>query len=438
MEQGKRSSKYNYLSGFGNEFATEAIPGALPTQNSPQVCPHGLYAEQLSGSPFTAPRPAIRRTWMYRTLPSVKHEPFQKIENGLLAKEFGDPNPQQFRWQPMDRKAWLGDRSVDFSQGLITQAGAGTPSMKAGLAIHWYCCNTSMKDKAMCNADGEMLIVPQQGTLDIQTEMGWLYVEPGEIVIIPRGIHFAVNLPDGISGGYICEVYETGFQLPPLGVIGSNCLAYPRDFLYPVAAYESRECEFSVVFKYQNQLFSSKRDHSIFNVVAWHGNYSPYKYDLNRFCTINTVSFDHPDPSIFCVLTAQTAVPGTAVCDFVIFPGRWMVAEHTFRPPWYHKNCMSEYMGLIRGVYDAKPQGFKPGGASLHSIMAPHGPDVNAFINASKAELKPEKLADTMAFMFETYYFLNLTKYAEENNLEDDYWKCWQGLQNNHVAPNNQ
>lgn len=413
------------------------MKGALPEgQNSPQVCPLGLYAEQLSGSPFTAPRPSLKRTWLYRTMPGVKHSPFTKVDNGLLFKGSFDGlevTPQQFRWQPMDREAFLQGKEVDFVQGLVTQAGAGSPSMKAGLAIHWYCCNISMKDKAMMNADGEMLIVPQQGALDIQTELGWLYVEPGEIVVIPRGVHFSVNLPDGVSGGYICEVYEGYFELPPLGVIGSNCLAYPRDFLYPVAAYENRECHFTVINKFQNQLFECNRDHSPFNVVAWHGNYSPYKYDLDRFCTINTVSFDHPDPSIFCVLTAQTAVAGTAVCDFVIFPSRWMVAEHTFRPPWYHRNCMSEYMGLIRGVYDAKPKGFKPGGASLHSIMSSHGPDVNSFTNASEVELKPEKLKDTMAFMFESYYFLNLTDYARHNNVEQDYWECWQGLQNLHT-----
>eukprot|EP01126_Amoeba_proteus_P020085 TRINITY_DN2052_c0_g1_i1.p1 TRINITY_DN2052_c0_g1~~TRINITY_DN2052_c0_g1_i1.p1 ORF type:complete len:366 (+),score=56.65 TRINITY_DN2052_c0_g1_i1:78-1175(+) len=359
----RRNDKYTYLTGFGNEFATEARPGTLPQgQNSPQICPEGLYAEQLSGSPFTAPRPNIKRSWLYRTLPSVLHTPFEKIDNGLLTRSFEglEPFPQQTRWQPMDREAFLEGKSIDFSQGLITQCGAGSPSMKAGLAIHWYCFNTNMTDKAMYNSDGEMLIVPQQGGLDIETEMGFLSVEPGEIVVIPRGIYFSISLlGGGTAGGYICEVYEGNYSLPPLGVIGSNCLAYPRDFLSPVAAYRcgTEDVPFTIVNKFQNQLFECKKNSSPFNVVAWHGNYAPYKYDLDRFCTLNTVSFDHPDPSIFCVLTAQTAVAGTAVCDFVIFPSRWMVAEHTFRPPWYHRNCMSEYMGLLRGVYDAKPTG---------------------------------------------------------------------------------
>jgi homogentisate 1,2-dioxygenase len=305
--------------------------------------------------------------------------------------------------------------------------------MKSGIMIHYYVANRDMVDKAFYNADGEMLIVPQLGRLDIQTELGMLEVFPGEICVIPRGILFSVKLPDQVGRGYICEVFDTFFHLPGLGPIGANGLANPRDFKYPVAHYEDRKVEFTVVNKFLGQLFAAKKNHSPFNVVAWHGNFAPYKYDLDHFCTMNAVSFDHPDPSIYCVLTAQTAVPGVAVCDFVIFPPRWEVKDHTFRPPWFHRNCMSEFMGLIRGEYEAKVDGgFVPGGASLHSCMTPHGPDTTAFEKATNASLAPFKLPDTMAFMFESNYLVKVSDYAEQH-FEKGYSKCWQDLKNYHT-----
>jgi len=304
--------------------------------------------------------------------------------------------------------------------------------MKTGLAIHYYVCNTDMVNKAMVNSDGEMLIVPQQGRLDIQTELGFLEVFSGEIVVIPRGIAFSIKVPDGPSRGYISEVFESRFELPNRGPIGANGLANSRDFKYPVAAYEMTKGDFFIVNKFQGQLYQCKKSFSPFNVVAWHGNLSPYKYDLDLFVTINSVSFDHPDPSIYTVLTAQTAVSGTAVCDFVIFPPRWEAKDHTFRPPYYHRNCMSEFMGLIRGAYEAK-EGFRPGGASLHSCCTPHGPDTATFEKAARADISvPTKLPDTMAFMFESTYLLKISDYFQKNNVEIDYWQCWQGLKNYH------
>jgi len=435
----ERSQKYKYQSGFGNEFISEARPNIVPQHNNPQLCAEKLYAEQISGTAFTVNRDSNRRTWVYRALPSVVHTPFKKTENGLLYRgsfETLEPNPNQKRWDPIPLES-IDGKKVDFSQGLISICGAGGPQMKTGMAIHNYVCNTSMTNKAMYNSDGEMLIVPQVGRLDIQTELGFLEVEVGEIVVIPRGIYFSVTLTDGPSRGYICEVYESQFNLPNLGVLGANALAYARHFLYPVAAYDTDNSEdengqaFTIINKFQNQLFTSTKDSSPFNVVGWAGNYAPYKYDLNKFMTINSVSFDHPDPSIYCVLTAPTALPGVAVCDFVIFPSRWVVMDHTFRPPYYHRNTMCEYMGLIRGKYDAKPSSFKPGGASLHNTFSAHGPDSEAFEVWSKKELVPERLENTMAFMFETYYILNCTNYAENNNVDGDYWKCWQTLKNN-------
>jgi len=419
----------SYQSGFGNEFATEAVPGALPHgQNAPQKSALGLYTEQLSGSPFTAPRGQNRRTWTYRIRPSVTHKPFvEEPQSHLLDGPFTDipTPPNQLRWDPFP----IPTEPTDWVDGLTTIAGNGDPAMQTGVAIHIYAANTSMKDRYFYTADGELLIVPQEGTLRISTELGILDAVPGEIAVIPRGIKFRVDLPQSPARGYVCENHGLPFRLPDLGPIGANGLANPRDFVAPVAAFEDAEGDFRIVAKFLGRLWTAEIDHSPLDVVAWHGNYAPYKYDLACFNVINTVSFDHPDPSIFTVLTSPTAIPGTANCDFVIFPPRWLVAEHTFRPPWFHRNLMNEFMGLIRGVYDAKAEGFLPGGASLHNCMSGHGPDAETFERASKAELKPQFISDTLAFMFETQLVQRPTRYAMETRvLQHEYFECWQGL----------
>lgn len=422
-------TQFSYQSGFGNEFATEALPGALPKgQNSPQKAPYGLYAEQLSGTAFTVPRVANRRTWTYRIRPSVAHKPFRQIESRLLRSGPFDEvaaTPNQLRWNPLPLPA----AQTDFVDGLTTMAGCGDAAILSGIGVHIYAVNAAMRERFFYNADGELLIVPQQGRLALHTELGALGIAPGEIAVIPRGVKFRVELPDGTARGYVCENYGAMLRLPDLGPIGANGLANPRDFLTPVAAYEDREGDFRVVAKFQGNLWECETDHSPLDVVAWHGNYAPYKYDLANFNTINTVSFDHPDPSIFTVLTSPSEIAGMANADFVIFPPRWMVAEHTFRPPWFHRNFMNEFMGLIFGQYDAKPEGFVPGGASLHNCMSGHGPDVAAFENASNAELQPQRYENTLAFMFETRFVLRPTKFAMETDaLQTDYWQCWQGL----------
>lgn len=416
-----------YQSGFGNEFATEALPGALPAgQNSPQKVAYGLYAEQLSGTAFTAPRHANRRSWLYRIRPSVLHKPFRQSSNGLLrSAPFNElpPTPNQLRWDPLPIPA----EPTDFVDGLISIAG------NDGIGIHVYAANSSMQDRFFYNADGELLIVPQLGRLRFHTELGVLELAPGEIGVMPRGVRFQVELIDGQARGYVCENYGALFRLPDLGPIGANGLANPRDFLTPAASYEDREGDFRLTAKFGGNLWEAEIGHSPLDVVAWHGNYAPYKYDLARFNTINTVSFDHPDPSIFTVLTSPPsfldATVGTANCDFVIFPARWMVAEHSFRPPYFHRNVMNEYMGLIFGVYDAKEQGFVPGGGSLHNCMSGHGPDVETFEKASHAELAPQRYENTLAFMFESRAVLCPTKFAMETlALQRDYFDCWQGL----------
>jgi homogentisate 1,2-dioxygenase len=420
----------NYQSGFGNEIATEAIPGTLPQgQNSPQRVAHGLYAEQLSGTAFTAPRRENKRTWTYRIRPSVQHKPFRLSDNGLIrSAPFTEmmPTPQQLRWHPLPLPA----ASVDFVDGLITMAGNGDVAMNAGVGIHIYACNASMQKRFFYNADGEMLIVPERGVLTFRTELGNLEVTPGEICVIPRGVKFSVELQGESAYGYVCENYGALLRLPELGPIGANGLANARDFLTPVAAYEDLEDDFRIVAKFQGNLWECETDHSPLNVVAWHGNYAPYKYDLKHFNVINTVSFDHPDPSIFTVLTSPSEIAGTANVDFVIFPPRWMVAEHTFRPPWFHRNVMNEFMGLISGQYDAKETGFVPGGASLHNCMSGHGPDAEAFEKASYAPLTPQRYEGTLAFMFESRLVIRPTKFAMETDaLQTDYWQCWQDLQ---------
>eukprot|EP00271_Cylindrocystis_brebissonii_P014267 TRINITY_DN35573_c0_g1_i1.p1 TRINITY_DN35573_c0_g1~~TRINITY_DN35573_c0_g1_i1.p1 ORF type:complete len:500 (-),score=75.96 TRINITY_DN35573_c0_g1_i1:1458-2957(-) len=426
-----------YQGGFGNNFESEAIPGALPVgRNNPQVCPFGLYAEQLSGTAFTAPRSHNLRSWLYRIKPSVTHEPFRRYEGAnpsRIISEFTDANstwtPNQLRWWPRP----IPDEPLDFVDGLVTVCGCGNPSSKSGYAIHMYTANKGMVDQALANADGDFLVVPQQGRLWVSTEMGRLEVAPGEILLLPCGIRFSIDLPDGPSRGYVCEVFGAHFQLPELGPIGANGLASARDFQAPVAAFDTRYYEkgFTVLQKFAGSLFEAKQDFSPFNVVAWHGTYAPFKYDLSRFCPMNAVLFDHPDPSIFTVLTCPSSTPGVALLDFAIFPPRWSVAEGTFRPPYFHRNCMSEFMGLIIGKYEAK-DGLMPGGGSLHCCMTPHGPDTPTFERGTSAEAvaRPQKLpTDSLAFMFESFFIPRVTLEAFNSpQLDKDYYKCWLSL----------
>ena len=423
----------SYQSGFGNSFATEALAGALPIgQNSPQRPPFGLYPELISGAAFTAPRHENRRSWLYRLRPSAGHGRYRPYAQSRLASgPFDGPvTPNRLRWDPLE----IPVAPTDFIDGLVTLAGNGDVATQAGMGVHLYLANNSMRGRAFYNTDGELLIVPQQGALTLVTELGVLTAAPGEIAVVPRGVRFRVEV-DGPVRGYVCENYGQPFRLPELGPIGSNGLANPRDFLSPIAAFEDDDTETVVIQKFQGHLWACVWDHSPLDVVAWHGNLAPYKYDLARFNTINTVSFDHPDPSIFTVLTAPSEIPGTANVDFVIFPPRWMVAEHTFRPPWFHRNVMSEFMGLVHGAYDAKAGGFAPGGASLHNCMSDHGPDVASHTGATQAELAPHKIDHTMAFMFESRWVIRPTPFALiAPALQDDYDACWNGFAKAEIA----
>jgi homogentisate 1,2-dioxygenase len=418
-----------YQSGFGNEYATEAVAGALPQgRNSPQRAPFDLYPELISGTAFTAPRHENRRSWMYRRQPSVvsgRYQAYAQPHWQTGADRSIALAPEPLRWHPIP----LDNAEVDFVDGIHTLAANGDAEAHSGIAAHVYLASRSMERRAFVNADGEMLLVPQQGRLVITTEMGVLDVKPGEIALLPRGVAFKIALPDGPSRGYVCENYGAQFRLPELGPIGSNGLANARDFQAPVAAFESEAGGYEIVKKFAGRLWRAPMKQSPFNVVAWHGNLAPVKYDTAHFMTIGSISFDHPDPSIFTVLTSPSDTPGTANCDFVIFPPRWLVMEDTFRPPWYHRNLMSEFMGLVYGEYDAKPGGFKPGGVSLHNAMVPHGPDEEAFEKASHADLKPQKLDNTLAFMFESRLRFIPTAWALQSPaLDTDYADCWAGL----------
>ena len=421
-----------YMPGFGNDFETEALPGALPQgRNSPQKCNYGLYGEQLSGTAFTAPSHQNERTWCYRIRPSVKHSHrYRKIDLPLWNTA---PNvvPDvislgQYRWDPLPHS----DAPLTWLTGMRTMTTAGDVKTQTGMASHIYLVTASMEDTYFYSADSELLIVPQEGQLRFFTELGIIDLAPQEIAVIPRGLLYRVEVLNGPARGFVCENYGQTFALPSRGPIGANCLANRRDFKTPVAAFEDRETPSRVVIKWCGQFHETEIGHSPLDVVAWHGNYAPYKYNLNDYCPVGAILFDHPDPSIYTVLTAPSGVEGTANIDFVLFRDRWNVAEDTFRPPWYHKNIMSELMGNIYGQYDAKPQGFVPGGMSLHNMMLPHGPDKEAFEKASNATLEPQKLANTMSFMFETRFPQHLTQFAaQEAPLQDDYIDCWSDIE---------
>jgi len=419
-----------YLSGFGNHFSSEAREGALPVgRNSPQQPPFGLYPEKLSGNAFTAPQAVNARSWLYRIRPSVVHGKFAETDTGLLrtapAGEKAAP-PDPLRWGPLDMPA----AQTDFVDGLVTIATNGNAAMQSGIGIHIYRANQSMQNRFFYNADGELLLVPELGELHLRTEFGRLDVSPGHIAVIPRGVRFAVDVAESGARGYICENYGARFALPERGPIGTDGLANERDFETPVADFEDKRGDFRLIAKHAGRLFAAELGHSPLDVVAWHGNLVPYRYDLRRFNTIGSISFDHPDPSIFTVLTSASDTPGTANIDFVVFPPRWLVAEDTFRPPWFHRNIMSEYMGLIYGEYDAKAGGgFVPGGASLHNCMTAHGPDAATVVAATSAPLSPQKLDETMAFMFESRYLIEPTRFAMETPaLDRAYSECWQTL----------
>lgn len=416
-----------YLNGFGNHFESEAVIGALPKgRNSPKVPQLGLVPEQISGTAFTMERAKNLRSWFYRVQPSTFHKTYQVYSQKTWITKVLSPeqtNPGQERWSSLQPP----QADCDFVDGVKTMVATFE---KPGVAVHHYHLNQSMEDRYFYNADGELLLVPETGKLEIKTEFGVLNIEPQEIAVIPRGVKFQVNpLEKTWCQGYMGENTGAPFCLPNLGPIGANGLANARDFETPVACFESKKTSCQIITKFSHGFWSYEQSHSPLDVVAWHGNYVPYKYDLRKFNTMGTVSYDHPDPSIYTVLTSPSATPGTANIDFVVFPPRWLVGENTFRPPYYHRNVMSEYMGLIHGKYDAKAEGFQPGGSSLHNCMSAHGPDTETFNKAIKNAEDPQKIENTMAFMFESCHIYHPTQFALDcEERQKNYTDCWQGF----------
>ncbi len=426
MMRTSNGAVFAYQSGFGNFFSTEALAGALPAHNSPQTCPFGLYAEQFSATAFTAPRASNRRSWLYRIRPAATHGKFQPVAHEGIDTALWAATPDQLRWDPPA----LPSTATDFIDGLVTVTAAGDVEAHSGARMYWYAANRSMTQRAFYNADGELLLIPQLGRLQLVTELGRLQIEPQEIAVIPRGLRFRVELLESQARGYVCENFGAALRLPDLGPIGSNGLACERDFLTPVAWYEDVEQPQELVAKFLGRLWRAPMDHSPFDVVAWRGNCAPYKYDLRRFNTMGSISYDHPDPSIFLVLQSVSDTPGVDNIDFVIFPPRWLTMTDTFRPPWYHRNVASEFMGLIHGVYDAKVGGFVPGGSSLHNCMSAHGPDAASYERAVRTDTsQPEHIVDTMAFMVETRGIMRPTALAMQGpGLQSDYVDCWRDL----------
>ncbi|KAH7409553.1 homogentisate 1,2-dioxygenase [Cadophora sp. MPI-SDFR-AT-0126] len=434
----RKNDPYEYQAGFGNHFESEAVPGTIPQgQNSPRCVRFGLYAEQMTASAFVAPRPSNKNAWLYRVRPAVAHEGFTDLpDNKDTESNFMPINPKvhisptQLAWLPFDIPT---EGGIDFVSGLKTVAGSGEPTLREGIATHVYTANTSMSQKAFVNSDGDFLIVPQQGSLDIQTEFGPLFVQPGEICVIQRGIRYRVELPDGPSRGYILEIWGSNFDLPELGPLGANGLANSRDFLTPKAKYEIKKERWEIVYKLGGKFFKSTQGHSPFDVVAWHGNYVPFKYDLTKFVNVGSISVDHIDPSIFCVLTAKSRDPTAPLADFLIFSPRWDVASHTYRPPYYHRNVASELMGLIYGGYGGRSDSFQPGGVSFECGMVPHGVAYEEF-KAASAEPPPEMQISkgAVAFMFESSRPFTITDYAWNSKKKHEHEpKMWDNLVDN-------
>ncbi|GLI78307.1 hypothetical protein PoHVEF18_006618 [Penicillium ochrochloron] len=398
--------KFKYLNGFNGYHQSEAAEGVIPLViNIPQKSKYGLHTERISGSSFTAPRKDSKQTWLYRLLPSTCHEDFSLLENhpfnlkNVLNSKY-QYSPNRSTWAPAQIA-----KEADFLTGLQLIGGAGNPTMKEGLAYYAFTAGKSMpSNQAFYSADGDFLLAPQKGTLDIRTEMGYLRVRSNEICVVPRGIRFHVSLPAGPVRGFALELFEGHFELPELGPIGSTGLANIRDFEIPTASFDNSNVDTEIIAKFAGQVHRTVHRGSIFNVAGWSGTYYPFKYDLGKFNTIGSVSYDHTDPSIFTVLTAPSSVPGEAVVDVAVFGPRWLVMEKSYRPPYFHRNTMSEFAFVIKGGFDVTPLPPQLEGLFLLSnTMCAHGADPESWKQATEKELVPEKIPPgNLGMMFES------------------------------------
>lgn len=418
----------SYQPGFGNEFATEAVAGALPVgQNSPQRPPLGLVSELVSGTAFVAPRALNRRSYLFRIRPSTNAHPllpvsFPNFQTPPLAV---DPQPGAMRWSTLNDKI----AGKDFLDGLLTHCGNGSPRTQNGMAVHIYNASEPMTGRAFVNSDGEMLIIPQTGKLVITTELGIMDIQPGELALIPKGMKMKVDPVSGPAYGFMCENYGLPFVLPDLGLIGSHGLANAIDFETPVAAFEDNEEPTELIQKFCGSFWETKLEYSVFDVVAWRGNWAPCKYDMMKFNTMGSISYDHPDPSIFCALTSSSDAVAGGNVDFMILPPRWIVAEHSFRPPGFHRNSVSEFLALVKGAHESRSSNFPPGSISLHNCWTPHGPDTETLEQARTAELQPQRVDDALVFMLETRFPLEMSSAAfESDKRQRDCTNGWAGF----------
>ncbi|EER04290.1 Homogentisate 1,2-dioxygenase, putative [Perkinsus marinus ATCC 50983] len=299
----------------------------------------------------------------------------------------------------------------------------------ASCGVYDFGKDMSESSRVFIHHDADVMFLPRENVLKIRTELGVLRGGPREMILIPKGIKFTVDKANsGRAKGYFLENYGAPFKIPDLGPIGiTSGLAHPRHFRAPTASTVENRGASELISKFSGRMYLSKLNKTPYDVVGWYGNYYPTVYDLGLFMAINTVTYDHPDPSIGVVLQSPSLsyAPGTANIDFVIFPPRWLTAENTFRPPWFHRNVMSEFMGLLYGGYDAK-QGFKPGCSSIHNQLSPHGPDL-ATTTSSSNDGKPERYHGTLAFMWESDRIWIPTKQALEVLKDDTYVDCWKG-----------
>ena len=427
--------------GFANAFESEALPDALPRdQNSPRLSAYGLYAEQINATGFVARREHNRRSWVYRIRPAAQHSKLEPLDHPTYRQDFDldNPEPNLSGWAPLP----MPDSPTDFVDGIYTLGGSGGAEVRRGFAVHLYVANRSMENRSFYNADGEMLLVPQQGKLTLQTESGVLDVDPGMVAIIPRGLKFSVLLREDHARGYIGEVFGRSFHLPERGPVGANGLADSRHFRAPVAYHENRLVPgYSITAKFCGKLFGATQDYSPYDVVAWHGDYTPYVYELRHFSPVINGRMDHADPSIFSVLTAPLDEEGANNLDFVFFPPRWDVSEGTFRPPFFHRNAVTEINGIIRDPAGYKAP-FYSGGCFITPAMTAHGiraGGVEGFLSMSdEAADRPHRFRDnSMWFQFETVLPFYLTSWAKKAGQRIDDWHHIWGTYRDHYQPPN-
>ena len=418
---GMQRDDFEYLSGFGNALSSEAREGVLPPrQNTPRKVPFGLYAEQINGTGFTLERAHNQRVWLYRLRPQIVVSGWEKLPASQFVGRFdeGSVSPELLRFAP---QAWP-ETDVDFIGGLVTFAGAGDPCAKTGFAIHQYAASVDMVRRAAANLDGDLLVVPQEGALRVQTELGWLLVSPGEILILPRGIRFRVELPDGRARGFVGELFNGHYRLPERGLVGANGLADERHFRAPVASFEDLEAPYEIVHKQGGDLWRTTVNASPFDVVAWHGRYAPFKFDLMDFNAYWGANWDHSDPSILTVLTSPHDDHGRNAVDFAVFRGRWDATQDTFRPPYMHRNSAVEFNAVIKSP---RTKGaYRPGAVTYTPYLMPHGVSVSGYEAAvgqsDEHANEPRRSSDDELWIqFESTYLLRVMPWILDSPQRD-------------------